>query len=56
LGPNEAGRRTYWKNCEARVGQHVGQSNRWTYRLSVFGIVVADVVVVWKKLFYKKYF
>jgi hypothetical protein len=23
---------------------------------SVFGIVVAVVVVVWKKLFYKKYF
>jgi hypothetical protein len=24
--------------------------------LSVFGIAVAIVVVVWKKLFYKKYF
>jgi len=26
------------------------------YHVSVFGIVVAFVVVVWKKLFYKKYF
>ena len=26
------------------------------YIKSVFGIVVAVVVVVWKKLFYKKYF
>jgi hypothetical protein len=27
-----------------------------TLQVSVFGIVVAVVVVIWKKLFYKKYF
>jgi hypothetical protein len=32
------------------------KAHRVNFTLSVFGIVVAVVVVVWKKLFYKKYF
>jgi len=38
------------------VGLLSSQCQQQVTSMSVFGIVVAVVVVVWKKLFYKKYF
>jgi len=45
-------------NQKKKKKQPTGLSWRrsWLCSKSVFGIAVAVVVVVWKKLFYKKYF